>query len=422
MNNVDTGHFHTDCWRILALGLCLAATPIGAGAFAEEKLNPYKGVSTHYKAIDTIKPITLRWGDYYARTSSASLGSRAFMDYVVAATEGKVKFEPYWSGALFSEPEGPASIAAGIADIGPILPIYKPAEFPINNWLGGFATQAKGGAPYGSLLITGAGSEFFASNENIKAEFENAGLHILAVQGLNSYDMLCTSPIKSLADAKGKNVRTGPQVHSQQVAALGMVPVAVSFTETYEAFSRGLIDCTVQKPDQYLTTGLTGIQRDLYWIDVNLSGYLSAALAINADVWAKMPPVLRQIMTDASIEFMARKTAGVQIGTVEFGKLLKAGKINYIKPDAEILNILAQSNQGLSGMINTAPASVTDPAGAVVQFELLLKKWTDILSNELKFSPIPSDVSAIPAYWAQDFDYGPYATRLSKELDVGAAK
>ncbi len=409
--------------RFKALALGVVASVFATGVLAKDAPNPFAGVSANYDGIDTLKPMTLRWSDFFSPTSSASLGSRAFMDYVSAATDGKVKFEPYWSNALFSPAEAPASIASGIADIGPILPGYTPAKYPINNWFGGFGVEAKGGAPYGSLIIAAAGGEFFASNESIKAEFVNAGLHVLGVHGNDSYDMLCTSPIASLADAKGKNVRTGGQVHADEVTALGMVPVPIASSETYEAITRGLVDCTVQKPDQYFTGGLTDIKGDLYWIDLELSGFVSAALAINNDIWMDLPPVLQQILTDASMKFLVQKAAGVQVGTVEFGKLIEAGKIHYVKPDDELLSALTNFQETrLEEMVAEAPAGVTDPAGAVKQFRALTEKWRDVVSNELKISPIPTDVAKIPAYWSQDFDFDGYAERLSKELGVGVSQ
>ena len=121
----------------------------------------------------------------------------------------------------------------------------------------------------------------------------------------------CRQPIKSLADIKGRKVRTfGPSLNDL-VTALGGTPVSLAFAETYVALERGVADCAI--------TG-TGSGNSAKWYEVTTHmytlpvGWAVAGYFTNLAWWNKLPPDTRKFFEDTWKELSDRQW---QFGGVE---------------------------------------------------------------------------------------------------------
>ncbi len=251
-----------------------------------------------YEGVDDLPDISLRMTEFSSQTADAAKATLALVDYIQTNSKGKIQIEVFWSSALMSPMESAEGIASGVADIGAPFAHFRPSDFPVSNWVQIIGVEADGGNPFGSMIATGAATEFFATSKDVQKEFHDRGLQLLSGQGSNAYDILCTSSISTLADAAGKRTRTGTTTLAREAAALGMVATPLDITEAFEALSRGIIDCGNMTPTTYLSTGMVDVPRQLYWTPVEVTGLVLPGLAMNLEKWNSLPPVAQQIIQD----------------------------------------------------------------------------------------------------------------------------
>jgi len=337
-------------------------------------------------------------------------------EYVGAASGGKIVFEPYWSNSLLSYAEAADGVASGTADMANALTVYTPAEFPVTNWLNTLTNRLKGGQPYGKLVALGAVAEFYATNDDLQREYDEHGLHVVGSNGGTAYDLFCSKPVKSLADAKGTQTRTANQAVAKEVESMGFSPVSIAANEIYEAFTRGIIKCVYLFPAGY-ETQLATVPGEKYWIHLDLSGWMNNLHIFNKAKWDAMPPLARKIITDGYVRYLAHDAETTFLNTRKFGQRIKDGQITAVQPDAELLAALhAHQDKVVAELAASAPPVVTDPQAAIDQFTGLIDKWRKIVSDELKIPDVPDDANAVVDAWMIDYDFKPFQDRLIEEL------
>ena len=125
-------------------------------------------------------------------------------------------------------------------------------------------------------------------------ELEKFGSQIIAVYPFPAQVIWCRQPVSSLADLKGRKIRTFGASLNDFVTAIGAQPVSIGFPEVYSALERGVADCAV--------TG-TGSGNAAKWYEVttniyNLSvGWAVAAYYVNIAWWNKLDQPTRDLIS-----------------------------------------------------------------------------------------------------------------------------
>lgn len=176
-----------------------------------------------YAGVEDLPEIKLSITQSESPSSSFGQAAQVFADYVTEASKGKITFDMYWSSSLMGPTEVPDGLASGLVDLGGVAPSYDPAAFPMANWLTQLAGQSRGPTPYAQLTFAMAQWEMAMTDAQLVKSFEDRGIKILGGTALDGYSLLCRQPIKTLADAQGKRVRTAGVVFANEAQALGMV-------------------------------------------------------------------------------------------------------------------------------------------------------------------------------------------------------
>jgi TRAP-type transport system periplasmic protein len=79
----------------------------------------------------------------------------------------------------------------------------------------------------------------------LNKELERFNVRIIATYPFPAQVFFCRDPITSLADVKGRRVRTPGGSQNDFIQAIGGQPVAIGFPEVYSALERGVVDCAV---------------------------------------------------------------------------------------------------------------------------------------------------------------------------------
>jgi TRAP-type transport system periplasmic protein len=169
-------------------------------------------------------------------------------------------------------------------------------------------------------------------------ELAKFGSQIVAIYPFPAQVIWCRQPVSSLADLKGRKIRTFGASLNDFVTAIGAQPVSIGFPEVYSALERGVADCAV--------TG-TGSGNAAKWYEVttsiyNLSvGWAVAAYYVNTAWWNRLDQPTRDLIsatmkevelaqwklgaeaTQDGLDCNAGKAAGCKIHTLVTEKAMK---------------------------------------------------------------------------------------------------
>ena len=108
--------------------------------------------------------------------------------------------------------------------------------------------------------------------------------------------LFCKPEIKSLADLKGKKVRVYDQSLAKFIEKLGGVPVTISFGETQQALSLGVVECAITGPSSANSAGWPEVTN--YFMPIGFQIAFNA-YAINQNTWKKFDAKQQETLLDA---------------------------------------------------------------------------------------------------------------------------
>ena len=133
---------------------------------------------------------------------------------------------------------------------------------------------------------------------------EKANAVLLAMAVYPDQALFSKKPLRKLEDFKGVKTRVHSVALASLIAGLGGEPLTIAFAEVYTALERGTLDAAVSgtKPGY-----------GLRWYEVSkyLVGPISmrphVALAINKNIWKKLPPDMQNIMKEEAEKIVEAK-------------------------------------------------------------------------------------------------------------------
>ena len=333
--------------------------------------------------LDKLEPQVLKLADF-SGDQNANFGKAmvAWEEAITAYTNGKITFENYWSSSLLNATNTLSGVGDGVADIGLIIPSYYPQDLPVGSWLFGL-----GGALSGSTVhdVAAGGATALETVLTLPALTEEYAAHnVKVLQGTSTpaYNLLCNTPISSLEEAKGKRARAIGAVWSDTVVALGMSPVAIAWNEAYEGLQRGVFECMVINPNQYVN-GL--ILKDVApeYVPVTMAQLQSSTWVINLDVWNDFPVELQNFITEQNVKAAYDIWNGYLEIEAEAGDLIAAGKEIHTNDVSELEPIArAQREAAVMALPQSAPSSVDNPEQVVQAYLDRIAYWTKVLEDE----------------------------------------
>lgn len=181
---------------------------------------------------------TLIYGEAGPNRGARAEATQWFADQVAALSDGDLRIDINWGGALFSEKAAVQSIRDNVADLGSVIAVYFPremvaygiADLPVQNpdpWVGMRATH-----------------ELMRSNPQIQKNLADQNLVYIGTYTTSAVQIGCKgAPVNSVADIRGKKVR-GVGAYGKVFRDLGANAVDMSVYEAYQGLESGLIDCT----------------------------------------------------------------------------------------------------------------------------------------------------------------------------------
>ncbi|MEM9573567.1 MAG: TRAP transporter substrate-binding protein DctP [Pseudomonadota bacterium] len=162
-----------------------------------------------------------------------------FSEQLAAATNGALRVENNWAGALFKTTAAVDSIGLGVADMGVVVGPYAQSEMPELN-IGGQPMP-----PAGPWVMMKALDDLFANNTQIKERMAEKGLVYLNAYSLPPSLLACNADLirttDDVAGVKISNTGTTSELFGRFDGNMVDMPIY----EVYQSMQTGLIDCTV---------------------------------------------------------------------------------------------------------------------------------------------------------------------------------
>ncbi|WP_337997547.1 TRAP transporter substrate-binding protein DctP [Oleispirillum naphthae] len=240
---------------------------------------------------------TYRWLTWKSQNAGDSMAANIqwFVDEFAKRTGGKHKINVMWGGSAASQVELPDAISAGVGSMGDIVISYYMDKFLLNNAVSYFVPQ-----PLSTEEIGDAMQRWHTTYPQFDQELARYNLKVIGYRPLEPYGLLCTSPVRTLADFRGKRVRSYGSAYPALFKALGATPISITTTETYEALQRGIIDCT--------TTGVTYTRSfqwqevAKYYTDIPFGASYGQFIVMNLDMYKKLDPVAKKAIDELGHE------------------------------------------------------------------------------------------------------------------------
>ncbi|MES0881020.1 TRAP transporter substrate-binding protein [Roseibium sp. SCP14] len=268
---------------------------------------------------------TFKYGNEQPESAIRSQSMKFFEEELEKRSDGRIEVENFFGGVLGNEREMMDQVTTGIlqgtrggffADANPAFNIYQ-LPFLVANW---------------DEMQCLVASDF---TDGIETGAEANGYHVPATgisQGFRAYTNN-VRPITKVEDLSGLKIRE-PQSDLMIATgtAIGSNPIAMPFSEAYQAFKQGVIDGQHNPPQNIWDFKIHEVQKYM-----TLSNHMTGPdpLIVNKSWYDSLPDDLKQIFDEVAVEAMKksddlyRNAEGKVID--ELGKFME---INTLTPEA----------------------------------------------------------------------------------------
>lgn len=260
------------------------------------------------------------------------------------ASQGRVKLNPHFAGALVSVNETFKAVREGAVPAGVIAMGVVSGQVPSVAYL-----EAIGGLPDKPKDFIEATA---ALRPVLEEQFRRLNVEYLWSQGSTALIVLCRDRhLRSAADWKGRKVRTAGRWQALQIGALGASPVSLDPAEQYLALQNGTIDCALSNSVLAVAAKLheVGPKITVLRLPVNLSAYImnkgvydrisagdrAAMRRLGIEAENRSAPYLEQMQNEAQNQMRAQKADIYVLNDAEMAAFRKGISPAFAKMDAE---------------------------------------------------------------------------------------
>jgi TRAP-type C4-dicarboxylate transport system substrate-binding protein len=297
-------------------------------------------------AIPAVAATVLTYGEPGPNRGARAQATKWFANEVEKRSGGDLKIDIMWGGALFKANASRQSIAAGVVDLGTIIPDYflkEMVSFSLTN------------LPFENLdpwVGLKANFDHMQSSE-VSRSLAKQNLVFVSSYMLSNIIMLCKGDaVRSIDDIKDKKIRAigifGKVFDDMEANVVGM-----SIYKAYQGLDNGLFDCSLG----YMNTTVALKQHEVAdsLTKLNWGLYTGLGIFINKDAQARLSPSQRKVLNEVGADF-----------------------IDYLGRDVMRSNIAAEQNltQGIDGRkLEMISLSAADSTQLYSASQFYITKW-----------------------------------------------
>jgi len=313
-----------------------------------------------------------------------------FMSEVTKRTNGRITFEPYYSGTLLKASDILPGVAAGAADIGNSVPsAYNRRDYPLSNITLPFITSHVDS-------VGGAFKKLYDANDQFRQEYESKGVKLLYAPAYGENTIWSTKPINKPEDVGGLKIRAVMAI-GDALSKLGASTVAIPWPDAIEGMQRGVVDAMSAAPfDTAVSAGLSEVAK--FGSDIGRMGvYAVSATVINMKTWNSLDAETRKIMEEVASEaldyYIGLLNETVDKLAVKVAERVKSGKLQVSQLSEDDVKRMRESvgNEIWAEWIQTADKAGADGQKLLDQYKSLASE----LDKTTKYTPGIQRVKAL---------------------------
>jgi TRAP-type C4-dicarboxylate transport system substrate-binding protein len=284
-------------------------------------------VLTEYGQTASQKPIILRYSDYGPPGRAVMEAVVKWAEEIEKRTNGNVKVEFHYNGALATAREVPEAMKAGAFEMALSVADYYPAKAPFDKvfslpfMMGGTAYEF--GEKWTRVLFD------YYELPPVKKQWEVFGCMALLPQPVPPYELLTVKPIRSIEEIPGLRINARG-FYGKVLSNMGATVLSMPPTEIYMAMQKGILDGFLAAPTTALGYRVYEVGKG--YLRVPFGGMGCNGL-ITLDAWKKLGSENQRILLEVRDKMLPKFTA--EINGASETKALEVMK----KAGVEIVNI-----------------------------------------------------------------------------------
>jgi len=295
---------------IFALGLSCALAVLTSSSGAEE---------------------TLRFASFLPATLPQTQVDQWFADEVTKRSGGKLKIQVFAGGALGKPTELLKLVSEGGVQIATTSPAYFPSQLPLLSATNSLPLVFKDAADAQRVLPV-----LYADTPALQAELKQLNLHPVYWHTVDPYYMICRTPVRTLADMKGKKVRSYGTDVPKLLESIGAIPVNLLPAELYESLQKGTIDCTPYSLATAVSLKLQEVAKYVTFLNIGSPG--GWPIFFNQKAWDSLSAEDKKLIMEVSAEASKLELQKFAEADAEARKVMKAAGVEFIEfPDQKKL-------------------------------------------------------------------------------------
>jgi TRAP-type transport system periplasmic protein len=312
------------------------------------------------------------------RTLEGQVLQQAFAE-LAKKTKGALTFKLFAGGQLLSGPGTLKGIQDGVVDAGFIVPSLNLGELKhiaiipdLLPWA--HNSYAAAAAAMETILVDCA---------SCKKEQTDHDIWFLGGEGPTSWNIMCSRPVSSLAEFKGRRVRVTGSSATRMIRALGGVAVQLPPPEIGPALSGGQIDCAVGPNAWMADYSLWDSVKQVIALDLGVYHGLGLFVT-NRTSFAGMTSEQKKLYLALSLKYALIGTDRYAEQQREVRETAKKRGIQIWTPTKDFDDALAEFRQtDLPNVVADFKARGAADAQQVVDTHLAnLKKWDAIVAKK----------------------------------------
>ncbi|MDR0851909.1 MAG: TRAP transporter substrate-binding protein DctP, partial [Clostridiales Family XIII bacterium] len=288
-------------------------------------------------------------------------------------SDGRLSLEIYAANALLAAQDTMDGIKTGVGDIGITYMSTMPGKFPVGSVFELPGTYESANASAAAVNV--------AMAEWQPPEMD--GVKVLMYYGGGPGVILSQTPLTSMADFKGLQVRTNSTL-AKTVEALGGTPVTMQMGEVYEAMRTGVVDAYIGAVESIGAWKLAEVAKYMTFFPMLNTVHI---MIMNQDTYDSLPPDLQQVLEDVVADVYDNKILNYfdNQGLIAIQNAKTENNLDItVLSDAEYAEWLTAAQSTVDAYIKELDGKGLDGAAYIKTWQDLMAKYNAEYPNPYK--------------------------------------
>jgi TRAP-type C4-dicarboxylate transport system substrate-binding protein len=275
---------------VIRLACAFSAALAASNAYAQQEVNLTVAAGQALRALPPLALLSEWWVPEVTKRAQA--------------VNIKINWKEAYAGSLLKPTMVLEGTRDGITDVGFEPTIFHPDKLPLEqvSFVTPFTTSDV-------VLVGKALEHLHRTIPEYTAQYDKYNVVRLAGSSYDSYELFTTTPVKTFEDLKGKKIATAGAA-LQWLRGTPAAPVQSNMMLYYNSAKTGVIDGFIIFPSA--VKGMKYPEAAPNLTVVGFGAQYAAALLVNKNSWAKLPPALQKIMRETAVEWGAKADAMMQ--------------------------------------------------------------------------------------------------------------